>query len=138
MIQYCTETPKQYRIQDSRGLVKALMDRVQNKRISIPLILKTQSEFLGYIDFVIPKAKDYGYVLDIDTKYSPKISLYCLENGKLLTVKMSKQDFNYYGVQKNMLIKYVLKPKNKSINVNGKWQKTDEIEYWINTCREVV
>ena len=138
MIQYCTETPKQYRIQDSRGLVKALMDRVQNKRVSIPLILKTQSEFLGYIDFVIPKAKDYGYVLDIDTKYSPKISLYCLENGKLLTVKMSKQDFNYYGVQKNMLIKYVLKPKNKSINVNGKWQKTDEIEYWINTCREVV
>lgn len=138
MIQYCTETSKQYRIQDSQGLVKALIDRVQNKRVPIPLILKTQSEFLGYIDFVIPKAKDYGYVLDIDTKYSPKISLYCLENGKLLTVKMSKQDLNYYGVQKNMLIKYVLKPKNKSINVDGKWQKTDEIEYWINTCREVV
>ena len=99
--------------------------------------LQTQNEYLGYIDYINPKAKDYGFVTEIETKYSPKITMYQLDTGKSITVKMSKVDFNYYGVQVNDTIKYVLEPRKKSTRVGDKWVKTNEEEYWIIKCRKV-
>ena len=137
LIQFCTETEKQYRIQNKEGFLNALCSLVEQKNIPIQEYLLTQNECLGYIDYINPKAKNYGFVLDVDTKYSPKITMYQLDTGKPITVKMSKVDFNYYGVQVNDTIKYVLEPRKKSTRVGDKWVKTNEEEYWITKCRKV-
>lgn len=137
ILQFCTETEKQYKIQDREGFIKALCNGVEQKNISIMEYLQTQNEYLGYIDYINPKAKDYGFVTEIETKYSPKITMYQLDTGKPITVKMSKVDFNYYGVQVNDTIKYVLEPRKKSTRVGDKWVKTNEEEYWITKCRKV-
>ena len=137
LLQFCTETEKQYKIQDREGLIQALCKGVEQKNISIMEYLQTQNEYLGYIDYINPKAKDYGFITEIETKYSPKITMYQLDTGKPITVKMSKVDFNYYGVQVNDTIKYVLEPRKKSTRVGDKWVKTNEEEYWITKCRKV-
>lgn len=137
MQQYCSETAKQYKILNNQKFLEALCNQVEQKNISISEYLRVQNECLGYIDYRNPKAKDYGFITEIETKYSPKITMYQLDTGKPITVKMSKMDFNYYGVQVNDTIKYVLEPRKKSTRMGDKWVKTNEEEYWITKCRKV-
>jgi hypothetical protein len=85
MVKYANETAKMYKIFDNAGLLAELSASIPNKSIPATDLLETQAKFLGYLDYINPKAKGYGYVLNVDTKYSPKINLYCLDTGDTIT-----------------------------------------------------
>ena len=138
MQKYAKSTAKLYKLFDKEGFVKELCGQVENKSIPIGELIETQAEYLGYIDYVNPKAVDYGYILDIDTKYSPKLSVYCLDTGKTITLKMSKKDYQQSDLQANMLIKYKVVKRNKSRKDGNKWVKIpDEFDLWIENFKKI-
>lgn len=131
---FATSTDKMYKITDSEGLIKELCNRVEDKSIPIKERLIAEAEYLGYIDYINPKATNYGYVLDIDTKYSPRIKMYRLDTGETVTYKLAKKDYNNNPISNHDLLKFTFERRNKSRLVDGKWQKClEEFEDWIKT-----
>lgn len=134
MNKYATATEKTYQIFDSDGLVRDICSRLENKAILIKKQLDAELEYLGYIDYINPKAKNYGYVMDVNTKYSPRIKIYQLDTGNCDTFKLSKRDYNCNPISKGDLIKYSVKERNKSRLIDGKWEQiSDEFEFWMNS-----
>lgn len=134
MSKFATSTDKMYKITDSEGLIKELCNRIEDKSISIKERLTAEAEYLGYIDYINPKATNYGYVLDIDTKYSPRIKMYRLDTGETVTYKLAKKDYNNNPISNHDLLKFTFERRNKSRLVDGKWQKClEEFEDWIKT-----
>ena len=134
ILKYGTATKKMYKITDSIGLVQELCNQVEDKSIPITERLKAEAEYLGYVDYINPKAKNYGYVLDIDTKYSPRLKVYHLDTGEAVTYKLAKKDYSYNPIIKGDMIKFTSEKRNKSRLVDGKWQKClEEFELWIST-----
>ena len=134
MSKFATSTDKMYKITDSEGLIKELCNRVEDKSIPIKERLTAEAEYLGYIDYINPKATNYGYVLDIDTKYSPRIKMYKLDTGETVTYKLAKKDYNNNPISNHDLLKFTFERRNKSRLVDGKWQKClEEFEDWIKT-----
>ena len=55
-------------------------------------IISNQIELLGYVEYVDPNLEwRYACVSQVDAKYSPKVTLYCLKNGKTSTMKIHKK-----------------------------------------------
>ena len=134
MSKFATSTDKMYKITDSEGLIKELCNRVEDKSIPIKERLTAEAEYLGYINYINPKAANYGYVLDIDTKYSPRIKMYRLDTGETATYKLAKKDYNNNPISNHDLLKFTIERRNKSRLVDGKWQKClEEFEDWIKT-----
>lgn len=134
MNKFATSTDKMYKITDSEGLIKELCNRLEDKSIPIKERLTAEAEYLGYIDYINPKATNYGYVLDIDTKYSPRIKMYRLDTGETVTYKLAKKDYNNNPISNHDLLKFTFERRNKSRLVDGKWQKClEEFEDWIKT-----
>ena len=134
MSKFATSTDKMYKITDSEGLIKELCNRVEDKSIPIKERLTAEAEYLGYINYINPKATNYGYVLDIDTKYSPRIKMYRLDTGETATYKLAKKDYNNNPISNHDLLKFTFERRNKSRLVDGKWQKClEEFEDWIKT-----
>ena len=132
MSKFATSTDKMYKITDSEGLIKELCNRVEDKSIPIKERLTAEAEYLGYINYINPKATNYGYVLDIDTKYSPRIKMYRLDTGETATYKLAKKDYNNNPISNHDLLKFTFERRNKSRLVDGKWQKClEEFEDWI-------
>ena len=132
MSKFATSTDKMYKITDSEGLIKELCNRLEDKSIPIKERLTAEAEYLGYIDYINPKAINYGYVLDIDTKYSPRIKMYRLDTGETVTYKLAKKDYNNNPISNHDLLKFTFERRNKSRLVDGKWQKClEEFEDWI-------
>ncbi|CEQ01627.1 DNA polymerase III subunit alpha [[Clostridium] sordellii] len=77
-------------------------------------------------------------VTNVDTKYSPKVTLYCIATGKTSTLKISKPIFreNKLELFDTVIIeKIVSKPKKKLID--GKWVKLSDCEFWLETYLKI-
>ena len=134
VMKYATATEKMYKITDNEGFVQELCNKVEDKSIPIKERLSAEAEYLGYIDYINPKATNYGFVLDVDTKYSPRIKMYKLDTGETVTYKLAKKDYNNNPISNHDLLKFTFERRNKSRLVDGKWQKClEEFEDWIKT-----
>lgn len=128
------ETTKQYRNLDMEGYIAEIIPTIPNKNISLGERLRVQKEYLGSLTYINPKAVGYGYVINIDTKYSPRISLYKLDTGVIVQIKMKAKDYSIAPISVGNIIKYTTKEQNKCRKVNGKWQKSlEEFEDWFAT-----
>ncbi len=137
ILKYATATDKMYKITDSDGFVKGMCSLVTDKAIPIREVLTAQLEYLGYLDYINPKATNYGYVVDVNTQYSPRIKLYKLDTGETETYKISKKDFGFNPIKKGEIIKFTTELRNKSRIVDGKWQKClEEFEEWIKAFQK--
>ena len=80
--------------------------------------------------------KNICYVLDIDTKYSPKLTLYSLGTGKEITVKVQKSVYENNIIKKSSIIHVnKFEQKYKSIKTENGWEKTSEKEWWIESYK---
>ncbi len=131
---YSTETAKMHKVTDMVGLIKELSDQIPDSEIPVTQRIKAEAEYLGYINYSSPKLKRYYYVLDINTRYSPRFTLYNLETGETETMKMYADQYEANPISKGDIIKVLSKkPKNKSKKIDGKWCKIcDEYEDWIS------
>ena len=138
MLQYATATDKLYKIHDNAGFIEKLCENIENKDAPISVLLEAQNEFLGYIDYKNPESKNMGVIMNIDTKYSPKLTIYKLDTGVTEVVKMSKKDYGTSDLKANDIIQYNTEQRNKVRMVDGKWQKSlEEFEPWIKNFRRI-
>lgn len=130
---YCTETEKQWRVQDQDGFIKELCGMIP-KNCSVPIqsIFQWQQEYLGYISYKDESKKNVGYVLDVNTKYSPKITVYAIDTGTTEVYKMPKKSYEKQPFNKGYLISFHYEQRPKSKLVDGQWQKDYSVmEKWI-------
>ena len=76
-----SETAKQYRFEPEAmdNLLREFASLIPDSEIPLRTRLESEAEFLGYISYTNPKLKNTGFVLDVNTKYSPKIAIYHLD-----------------------------------------------------------
>ena len=129
---YCTETDKQWRVQDQDGLIEELCSMIPDIDVPIQSKIEWSKEYLGYISTVMPEKKDVGYVMDLNTNWSPRITIYQLWDGKTITYKLQKKAYEKNPFNKGCLLQFHSEMRNKSRkDENGQWIKLSEQEPWI-------
>lgn len=129
---YCTETDKQWRVQDQDGLIEELCSMIPDVDVPIQSKIEWSKEYFGYISTVMPEKKDVGYVMDINTKYSPKLTVYQLWDGKTTVYKLQKKTYEKNPFNKGCLLQFHSEMRPKSKLVDGQWQKDySTMEPWL-------
>lgn len=134
MLRFATETEKQYRIIDKKKFVSYLCDNSIPEPYTLAQRLKDEQELLGRNVYVDSKLKYQGFVIDVNTSFSPKITLYDLSTGKTEMIKCYKKTFAEQPLSKGMIITYYTESKQKSrLNPETKqWEKIpNEFEQWF-------
>ncbi|PKR83527.1 PHP domain-containing protein [Heyndrickxia camelliae] len=117
--------------------IKEYISTLENEDIPIQEKILFEKEVLGYGQTTFPKvSKAYAMVVDLDTKYSPKITLYIMNNGVEVQLKVSKANFydqnGDYMINKGDIIKVLkVNKRPKSQKIDGKWVPTDIMEDWL-------
>lgn len=140
MSEFCTETEKQYRVTDPDKLLRYLETSVPDVKWSIRSLIEAQQEYLGYIDYVNPKMSNQVLVLDMNTKYTPKLTVYSLAKGNTLDVKIKKPLFNKHKISKGMMLlikKFERKPAYKKTE-NGFEIVPDKFDWWIRDLGVII
>ena len=132
MLQYATETEKQYRLKDKDGFINYLLGDITYKEYPITQRIKDEKEYLGYVSLKIEGKSSTWYVTDINTKYSPKVSLYNVCTGEEKVVKIEKRKYQIAPFDKDVCLRATFEMKNKcKKDENGDWVKLEEKEEWI-------
>lgn len=95
-----TDKTKEKRIKEIREYEQSLEDEI----LPIDEQIALEEEYLGYICVRLDIDKRYCYVLDVDSKYTPKIKLYSFLNGKLVECKADKREFAKHKIKKGSII----------------------------------
>lgn len=111
------------------------------KKISVPETVKFQYEVLGYTDVTYPNLKEfYGIVVNIDTKYSPKLIIYNLKTGDQKMFKMNKKEFKKSEIEFGTILKN-LKTEEKfrgKPDGNGGFIQTEIVDTWLTGFEKVI
>ena len=128
-----SETAKQFRFDETAmdSMLRELAEKIPDGEIPLRTRLETEAEYLGYISFTNPKFQNTGFVLGVDTKYSPKISVYRLDTGETVIYKLAKAAYQKNPFDKGNIIKFYSEDRPKSRKVDGEWIKLAETEPWI-------
>ena len=115
VLQFATETEKQYRVTDSAALVSYLCENAKPKEFTLSERLASELEYLGYISFKDSSKRFWGYVIDVpSTKFSPRVSVYDISTGQQKIIKCYKNAFAEQPLSKGMVIIYATESKQKT------------------------
>ena len=134
LIRQCArETEKQYRDIDNAKLFNLLCADVANKPLPLSDIIATELAAKGYITHHDERLKGYYLVLDMNTKYSPKMKLYSLDTGEVKMMKTYANNYKEQPFEKGSIIRATrIENKPKSQMIDGKWYKIlDDLEPWV-------
>ena len=131
-------TEKQYRIEDMDSILKYIENNTPNESLSIKEQVEFEYENLGYINMTYDVDKRMCYVLDVDTKYRPKVTLYCLNNAKQVDCKIYKEVFDKNLLKKGDIIRAGnFQRKEKVRKTENGWEKTGEKEWLLNDYKKI-
>jgi hypothetical protein len=128
---YTEETDKMYRKFDYDTALYEILNNIPDKETSVVKLIKYQNELFGYVTYKNPKFKNTGLVLSMDTKYSPRVDVYMLDSGEVMTYKVAKALYQKNPFDPNSIIKFYSEERQKSKKVDGEWVKLPEKELWI-------
>ena len=129
---YTVKPKTQYKITDNDGMLRELAELVGERPITMMMRLSWEKEFLGYCASTDPSQQGSWLVLDIDTKYSPKLSIYAIWSGEQRIVKVSKRDFQSNPLTKGDTIRLTIEQRPKTKLVDGQWVKDESVkEDWL-------
>jgi hypothetical protein len=104
-----------------------------NSSMSIHEQMKYETEVLGSPTCVFDVPKGTAYVLELNTNYSPKVSLYGLSNGNVTEMKIEKKFFNKNKIEVGNIIKIVKwKREPRKMKVDDEWKTVEgKFDFWI-------
>jgi DNA polymerase III alpha subunit len=114
--------------------IKEYIDELLDEDITVQDRILFEKEVLGYGQTSFPKVpKSFAMVIDIDTKFAPRITLYRMDRGVEIVLKVDRKNFfNYDGDQllhKGDIIKVLkINKKPKKMKVDNKWVDSDIME----------
>ena len=110
------------------------LNEMEFQNIDLPIKEKiaAQIEYFGSPTTITPELKGYAYIIDINTKGSPRLTTYGLGTGKTTIVKTYAKIFNKKKIEKGDIISDCkLIQKNKMKKVGEEWVETEELEWWL-------
>ena len=118
-------TEKQYRFTTDGmdALLTELVEQIPDKDIPLSTRLQAELEYLGYISYSDPSKPNTAVVMDINCKYTPKLTLYRLDTGTTMTAKLKKKSYELDPLPKGAIIKFYTETKPA-------WKK-DENDQWV-------
>ena len=129
---YTVKSKTQYKITDNDGMLRELAELVGERQITMMMRVSWEKEFLGYCASTDQSQQGSWLVLDIDTKYSPKLSIYAIWSGEQRIVKVSKRDFQSNPLTKGDTIRLTIEQRPKAKLVDGQWIKDESVkEDWL-------
>ena len=79
---------------DTLGLCNFLVNNIPNEEIPKSEIIKAEVEYYGSPTYINKDLEDNTLIiLNVDTKYTPKLRAYSPISGNTETVKIAKKDF---------------------------------------------
>lgn len=133
------ETAKLYKDINMNGLINEMISKVDDKDIHIKDKIKNEIELLGYPNTKLPNLKDDLHYATFIKIYKNKKSityypeLYNIKTGE--TKKWKIKDYMLFSeipFTEGCLIEILdHKEESKKVNINGKWVKSDELNYVI-------
>ncbi len=134
------ETAKQFSNVDINKFIIETADFVTPCEFTFKERMDTEYELLGYVDYVNPKLNKVVYILDVNTRYSPLVTMYSLSKGQITQAKLKKKIFEYNKIAEKDLIKIDrFEKKNKTRFDDGKYIAIPgTVEWWINSYKKVV
>jgi hypothetical protein len=127
-------TESLYKELDMIGYLKEIVEKIEDKPLSIKNQVKLEMEYLGHTTYTNDQASDKFYIITeiiiYTDKYKPYLNLHNIKTGEDMKTKIKDSNifienpFRLYSVLKIKEFKY---QKKKSC-VNGKWLVTDEDE----------
>lgn len=130
--QCCRETEKTYMDVDSKKLLTLIWDITPHTQFTIKEQLQFEHICYGYLESTFKTSNKWAIVTNIDTKYTPKITVYYLQSGISVMYKLNKKSYSDHKFEEWDIIQIeTTEDKNKSKKVDDKWIKLDETEPWI-------
>lgn len=130
-----TETEKMFKGVDTIKLIIFMVSQLVDEDLSIKEIIKAELEYYGSVSYMNNELEDGSMIIvSLDTKYTPKTSMYNPKTGNAETVKISKRDFKHQPLEVgDIIIVYNIYEKcKKTKNADGKWIELDDYEYWCD------
>lgn len=128
------ETEKQYTNIDYLKILVNVEHRIPNENIPLTEQILFEADTVGYISAVYDVDKNYCLVTDVNTKYSPRVTLYSLGTGKEVGCKINKAMFNQTPFKRGQLIKCGrFYEKFKQRKTENGWEQTDIKEWWLES-----
>lgn len=128
------ETDKMFTQVDVVSLLKHIEGNLKYHPISLKERISYQTEHLGYIDIANEKYRKMFAVLEVDTRYSPKLKLHSLRAGTLTDCKIKTKTFNKCKLKKGdvfRMIEHTFEPKKRKLE-NGDFENIPNTkEMWI-------
>ena len=129
---YTVKSKTQYKITDNDGMLRELAELVVERPITMMMRLGWEKDYLGYCASTDPSQQGSWLVLDIDSKYSPKLTIFAIWSGEQRIVKVSKRDFQSNPLVKGDTIRLTIEQRPKTKLVDGQWVKDESVkEDWL-------
>jgi len=130
-----TEKTKEKRI----AALKEMEANIQDYDIGIKDQMDIERELLGYIQATYPDVdKRNCFVLDVDTKYAPRILLHSLGSGKTQSVKITKALFKHRPlVPGDIICCERFQQKHAVKKIDGEFVEQDEKIWWLSKYEKV-
>ena len=131
-----SETEKQFKFDEvsMNNLLSDLCEQIPNKDIPLQTRLKAELEYLGYVSYTDPSRFNTAVLMNIDTRYTPKLTLYRLDTGSTMVAKLKKKSYEANPLPTGAIIKFntEVKPAWKK-DENGGWvQDFSRNDTWIS------
>lgn len=134
------ETDKMFTKVNAKEFMIAAVPFLKTKNRSLRDRIQAQITHLGYLDIMEDKYSGMAAVMDIDTKYAPRLKMYSLKNGTLLECKIDKRTFNQNKLVKGDIVRITsskYKPKQRRTE-DGNYEPIPGInELWITNYKKV-
>ena len=117
-----------------QSLVNELASIIPPDEFAPGVLIGFENELIGSISYINESIDNRIFVaIDVNTKYSPFITLYKPSTGTTQVVRVNKDFFNEKPLTKYDTI-YVsdVQTRNKRRKVDGKWVVTEEVDYYIS------
>ena len=129
------ESEKLFKEVDTLKLCRYLEENTQDLDVDFSEKFKAHTEYMGSCNITDTSlGKRACIVTEIvdNGKYTPRITLYCMSNGRTQTMKVKRMLLNSIQIEQYDCI-YVgtIEEKPKSKLVEGKWVKSSETEKWL-------
>ena len=129
-----SETEKQYRFtpEGMDALLAELCEQIPDKDIPLQTRLQAELEFLGYVSYTDHTRPNTAVVMNIDTKYTPKLTLYKLDTGTTMTAKLKKASYEKNPLPTGAIIKFYTENKPAWKKDGDNWvQDFSRNDVWV-------
>ena len=111
------------------ALLAELCEQIADVDIPLQTRLQAELEFCGYVSYCDPTRPNTAVVMEINTKYTPKLTLYRLDTGTTMVTKLKKRSYESNPLPVGAIINFRTETKPGWKKVDDKWEvdptKTD-------------